>query len=76
MFIAFKIGSGECSNLPLIHHVASFKKPIIVSTGMNDLDGVRGTVNLLESLNVQYALLHTTNLYPTPEHLVVEQWRN
>ena len=35
---AFKIGSGECNNLPLLEHIAKFGKPIILSTGMNDLD--------------------------------------
>ena len=34
---AYKIGSGECNNYPLIKYIASFKKPMIVSTGMNDL---------------------------------------
>ena len=67
---AFKIGSGECNNYPLIEHIASFGKPMIVSTGMNDIDSVRKTVNILEKYNIQYALLHTTNLYPTPSHLV------
>ena len=67
---AYKIGSGECNNYPLIEHIASFGKPMIVSTGMNDISSVRKMVNILESYNVQYALLHTTNLYPTPSHLV------
>ena len=34
---AYKIGSGECNNYPLIQHIANFKKPIILSTGMNSL---------------------------------------
>jgi sialic acid synthase SpsE len=67
---AYKIGSGECNNYPLIEHIASFGKPMIVSTGMNDIPSVRKMVDILESYNVQYALLHTTNLYPTPPHLV------
>lgn len=67
---AYKIGSGECSNYPLIEHVASFRKPMIVSTGMNDIESVRKTVSILENYNVSFALLHTTNLYPTPVHLV------
>jgi N-acetylneuraminate synthase len=67
---AYKIGSGECNNHPLIEHIASFGKPMIVSTGMNDIDSVRKMVNILERYNIQYALLHTTNLYPTPSHLV------
>ena len=67
---AYKIGSGECNNYPLIEHIASFGKPMIVSTGMNDIKSVRKTVEILEKYKVQYALLHTTNLYPTPSHLV------
>ena len=41
---AYKIGSGECNNLPLIKHIASFGKPMIVSTGMNDTSSVKKTV--------------------------------
>ena len=67
---AYKIGSGECNNYPLIEHIASFKKPMIVSTGMNDIKSITKTVNILEDFNISYALLHTTNLYPTPSHLV------
>ena len=67
---SYKIGSGECNNYPLIEHIASFGKPMIVSTGMNDIESVRKTVEILEKYNVPYGLLHTTNLYPTPVHLV------
>ena len=41
---AFKIGSGECNNYPLISYIASFKKPVIISTGMNDLKSIKETV--------------------------------
>lgn len=68
--VAYKIGSGECNNYPLIEHIASFGKPMIVSTGMNNIESVKKTVNILEKYKVEYALLHTTNLYPTPSHLV------
>jgi N-acetylneuraminate synthase len=67
---AYKIGSGECNNYPLIRHVASFGKPMIVSTGMNNIKSVEKTVNILKSFNIEFSLLHTTNLYPTPSHLV------
>lgn len=67
---SYKIGSGECNNYPLIEHIASFGKPMIVSTGMNDITSVKKTVAILEKYHVPYALLHTTNLYPTPAHLV------
>ncbi|MDC0446764.1 N-acetylneuraminate synthase family protein [Gammaproteobacteria bacterium] len=67
---AYKIGSGECNNYPLIEHIAKFGKPMIVSTGMNNIDSVKKTVDILEQHNIEYALLHTTNLYPTPPNLV------
>ncbi len=68
--IAYKIGSGELNNYPLIDHVAQFGKPIILSTGMNNIDAVRKAVSILEKRKVSYALLHTTNLYPTQPHQV------
>jgi len=67
---AYKIGSGECNNYPLIEHISSFGKPIILSTGMNSLESIKKAVKILKKNNVPYALLHTTNLYPTPNQLV------
>ena len=67
---AYKIGSGECNNYPLLEHVASFGKPIILSTGMNTIESIAKAVSIFEKHRVQYALLHTTNLYPTPNRLV------
>ena len=62
---AYKIGSGELNNYPLIEHIAEFGKPMIISTGMNDLRAIEKTVNIVEKKGVKYALMHTTNLYPT-----------
>jgi N-acetylneuraminate synthase len=67
---AYKIGSGECNNYPLLEHIASFGKPIILSTGMNTIESVKKAVAIFDKHNVPVALLHTTNLYPTPTHLV------
>ena len=67
---AYKIGSGECNNYPLIEHIASFKKPMIISTGMNNLESIYKTVEIVRKHNIPYALLHTTNIYPTPARLV------
>ena len=67
---AYKIGSGECNNYPLLEHIASFGKPMILSTGMNTIESITKAVAIFEKYNVPYALLHTTNLYPTPNHLV------
>ncbi len=66
----YKIGSGECNNYPLLEHIASFGKPVILSTGMNTIESVRKAVAIFDKHQVPVALLHTTNLYPTPIHLV------
>jgi N-acetylneuraminate synthase len=63
---AYKIGSGECNNYPLIKHIVSFAKPIILSTGMNDIKSIKKSVKILEESEISYALLHTTSMYPTP----------
>lgn len=67
---AFKIGSGECNNYPLVKYIASFKKPVIISTGMNNLKSIKKAINILKKNRTKYAILHTTNLYPTPHNLV------
>lgn len=67
---AFKIGSGECDNLPLLRHVAAFGKPVIMSTGMQSIDTIKASVEVLESAGVEYALLECTNLYPSPPEIV------
>ena len=68
--LAFKIGSGECDNLPLLRHVSKFGKPIIMSTGMQTIDTIRESVQILEESDVSYALLECTNLYPSPPEIV------
>jgi N-acetylneuraminate synthase len=63
---AYKIGSGECNNYPLIRHIAAYGKPVILSTGMNDLESVAPAVEILRQARVPFALLHCTSMYPTP----------
>jgi N-acetylneuraminate synthase len=63
---AYKIGSGECNNYPLIRHIAACGKPIILSTGMNDLESIQPAVEILRQAQVPFALLHCTSMYPTP----------
>jgi len=63
---AFKIGSGECNNYPLIDHIAAFGKPVILSTGMNTLSSIARAVDVIRAHGVPFALLHCTSLYPTP----------
>ena len=67
---AFKIGSGEADNLPLVEHIASKGKPIILSTGMQTLNSLQETVKILEDCKCEYALLECTNLYPSSPEFV------
>jgi N-acetylneuraminate synthase len=67
---AYKIGSGECNNYPLLDLIASFGKPVILSTGMNDIASIRKSVEIFRKHKTPICLLHTTNLYPTPDHLI------
>ncbi len=67
---AFKIGSGECNNYPLIEHIASFGKPIILSTGMNNMKSIDESVKIMKKKKIKFALMHTTNSYPTPDKSV------
>ncbi len=67
---AFKIGSGEADHLPLIRHIAAKGKPIIMSTGMQSIETIRASVQILEESGVEYALLECTNLYPSPPEIV------
>jgi len=66
----YKIGSGECNNYPLVDHIASFGKPVILSTGMNSMESIAKSVDILRKRGVPYGLMHTTSMYPTPPEKV------
>lgn len=62
---AFKLASGELTNEPFIEEVASFGKPVILSTGAAYMEEVRRAVELVTGQkNHQVALLHCASLYP------------
>jgi N-acetylneuraminate synthase/N,N'-diacetyllegionaminate synthase len=64
---AFKLGSGEVTNLPLLRHVAGKGKPVILSTGMSDLAEVREAVAALRRAgDPPLVLLHCVSSYPAP----------
>ncbi len=67
---AYKVGSGECNNYPLIRHIAHYGKPVILSTGMNDLNSVQPAVAILREARLPFALMHCTSMYPTPHSQV------
>jgi len=64
--LAFKVGSGECNNIPLLEHIAKMNKPIILSTGMNDIESIKKSVAIIQRYNCPLMLMHCTSMYPTP----------
>lgn len=65
----FKVPSGEITNYPLLRTVASFEKPVIVSTGMATLEEIGQCVNLLTQFGINeedLTILHCNTQYPTP----------
>lgn len=65
----FKIPSGEISNKPYLEHVASFGKPIIISTGMSSLEEIAKAIEVITNNGVpknKISVLHCNSEYPTP----------
>jgi len=64
---AFKVPSGEITNVSYLRHVAAKKRPLIVSTGMSTLEEVEVAVAAIrETADVPFVLLHCVSLYPAP----------
>jgi len=66
----YKTGSGEMTNLPLIEHIAQKGKPMIVSTGMSEIEEIQETVDLVKSIGTPLIITHCTSVYPCPYHRV------
>lgn len=65
----FKIPSGEITNLPYLRHVAGFRKPLILSTGMSTIGEIERALEALESFGAvreRITVLHCNTEYPTP----------
>lgn len=63
----FKIPSGEITNLPYLMHIAQKGKPVILSTGMAEMEEIGQAVKILEENGAgKIALMHCNTEYPTP----------
>ena len=68
---AFKIGSGEFNNIPLLDRILEVNNSaLIASTGMQKIEDVIEINNYIRKKTDNIILMHTTNLYPTPASLV------
>jgi len=61
---AFKIASADVTNLPLIDHIARKRRPILMSTGMSELDEIADAVGTIRRHHDQLVLLQCTSTYP------------
>jgi len=61
---AYKIGSGELTNMPFLKHIAKKRKPVILSTGMSNMNEIKSAVNLFKKAKIPLAILQTTSEYP------------
>ncbi len=67
---AFKIASSNLTDMSLIKHISSKGKPVILSTGTSDEEGIRHAVHtVLEAENRDIALLHNLSSYPTKKNM-------
>lgn len=65
----FKVPSGEITNLPYLRRLGSFGKPVILSTGMADMEEIKAALSVLAEAGLareQITLLHCTSEYPAP----------
>lgn len=64
---AYKIGSGDLTNMPMLKKIAALKKPVIFSTGMASVTEIKEALDWFrESGNPELILLHCTTSYPAP----------
>ena len=61
---AYKIGSPDMTNFPLIEYVAATGKPLLVSTGMSSEDEIRRTLAFLAERRVEFGVFHCVSTYP------------
>ena len=65
----FKIPSGEITNKPYLEHIAKKGKPILISTGMSNLQEIKDAVEVIQNFQIaknQITILHCNTEYPTP----------
>lgn len=61
---AIKVGSGDLTNLPFLEHIAKKKLPIILSTGMSDIDEIEAAIETIKRYNDELVVMHCTTSYP------------
>jgi len=68
--VAYKIASADMTNIPLIKYISKTKKPLIISTGMSNMNEIEKTVGFVKHENASFLLLHCNSTYPSPIELL------
>lgn len=63
---AYKLGSPDLTNLPLIDYIVNKGKPLILSSGMSTWAEIETTARHLNAIGAQWAMLHCNSTYPAP----------
>jgi sialic acid synthase SpsE len=61
---AYKIGSGELTNIPFLEYISKKSKPVILSTGMSEISEIKQAVEIFKRKKIPISLLQTTSEYP------------
>ena len=64
--VAWKIGSGDLGNLPMLERIASTGKPVLISSGMSPWSELDEAISCINNHNSPLALLQCTSSYPCP----------
>jgi N,N'-diacetyllegionaminate synthase len=67
---AWKVASGELTNLPLIEHMSSDGMPVLLSTGMSPHSEIDAAVNVVRMTNSPLAIFQCTTQYPSPPEAI------
>ena len=67
---AYKIASADMTNFPLLKYVCSKNKPMIISSGMSEMNEIEKTVEFLKNQQANFILLHCNSTYPSPIDLL------
>lgn len=63
---AWKVASGELTNMPLLERIVATRLPILISTGMSSLDEIDAAVDIVKEKGLSPAVFQCTSMYPTP----------
>ena len=68
LILLYKISSFEINDHKLINEIAKTKKPVIISTGMSNLDEIKKAVKIIEKHHNKIIIMYCVSGYPTPEN--------